>query len=192
MGKLVLPGVWKTMAMWADAYTATLDASTDAAMNPEISNEVMDSLKHAKSRALQTGAKHDIAVAQNQQIIADQMKKFSPAHLAELMKVWMPAKREIVAASWDLNQPVQFHEEQIVDRPIRFWQGENPLKDFIILPRTQAALVIKFLRFVEANSPNFDPREYTKAMLMKQGITKENFSQHSDKLGITNPWDPIP
>ncbi len=190
--KIVNPGTWKTIAVWIDAYTATLEVSTEAAMNPEIAGEVLDSLKHAQSRALQTGTEHDIRVAQNQQRIVNQMKKFTVEQLAQIMEIWKPAKREVLAASWDLDQEVNFHEESTVDRHIRFWQGEDPLKNFIILPRGQAALVIKFLRFIEANSPKFDPREYTKAMLMKQGITEENFYLHADKLGITNPWLPIP
>ncbi len=190
--KIVDPGVWKTIAAWVDAYTATLEVSTDAAMNPEIVGEVTDALKHAQSRALQTGKDHDVRVAQNQQLIANQMKKFTVEQLAQLMAIWKLAKREVLAAAWNLDDEVHFHvEETTTDRPLRFWQGEDPMKNAIVLPRDQSALVIKFLRFIEANSPKFDPREYTKAMLMKQGITEHNFHEYVDRLAITNPWAPI-
>ncbi len=52
-------------------------------------------------------------------------------------------------------------------------------------------MAIKFLRWAESNAPNFSPVEYTKQMLMKQGITKENFHQYKDKLAITNPWEAV-
>ncbi len=189
-----MPGNWRKLSTWIEAYTATLEASIDAAMNPEIVAETQDALKSAQAQVQAATNQHDRlhaqSVAQNQSRINSIMGKFSVEAHQIMKQIWQRAARELIAASWDLDEPINFHVEQ-TDQRLRFWQGESPLKDFIILPREESALVLKFLRFVEANSPNFNPVDYTKAMLAKQGITEKNFHEYADKLGITNPWKPI-
>ena len=49
-------------------------------------------------------------------------------------------------------------------------------------------LIIKFLKFVVANSQTSDPIEYTKQMLMKQGINEDNFHLYADSIAFPNPW----
>lgn len=181
---------WKATRMWVDAYTATLEASFDAAMNPEIRSEVGESLKATKSQAVQTGAQQDIQIANSQQRIANAMGRFSMEHYQLFKDIWKRAGREISAAAWDMTQAVTFAEDP--DQRLRFWQGDIPTKNFIILDRNEASFAIKFLRFVEAQSGNMDPIAYTKSVLERQGINEHNFDQYADKLAIINPWKPLP
>lgn len=181
---------WRNLATWVDAYTATLEASADAAQNHEIRGAVRESLTAAKAQAKESGSLEDRQIAEAQARVQQHMGNFNQEQFRVLIRIWLNAAVEIKKASWDLAEAVNFSEEPSKEK-LRFWQGEDPRKDFFLLPRQEAAMAIKFLRWVESNSPNFSPLEYTKSMLMKQGITKENFHLYQDKLAITNPWEAV-
>lgn len=190
MNLLATPERWRNLSTWVDAYTATLEASADAAQNPEIRGAVGEAMKETKAAAKASGSIEDRQIAEAQASIQRSMGQFNQEQFRVLINIWRRASVDIKKACWDLATEVHFAEEQNKEK-LRFWQGDSPLKDFILLPRQEASLAIKFLRWVESNSPTFSPIEYTKQMLMKQGITKENFHQYKDRLAITNPWDPI-
>ncbi len=190
MNLLATPERWRNLSTWVDAYTATLEASADAAQNREITGAVGEAVKETKAAAKATGSLQDRQIAEAQASIQRSMGQFNQEQFRVLINIWHRASVDIKKACWDLNSEVHYAEEQNKEK-LRFWQGDSPLKDFILLPRQEASLAIKFLRWVESNSPTFSPIEYTKQMLMKQGITKENFHQYKDRLAITNPWDPI-
>ncbi len=192
MSKLItnLDG-WKTTKSWVDAYTATLEASFDAAMNPEIRSEVSEALKATQAQALQTKSQQDINIAKTQANIARRMGGFTMEQYDLIKKIWRRAAVTIVGTSWDLTQEIHFAEEQSREN-LRFWQGESPLSNFVLFPRDESALVIKFLRFVQSQADRMDPVSHTKAMLERQGINEHNFDEHADLLAIANPWKPIP
>jgi hypothetical protein len=182
---------WKTTKSWVDAYTATIEASFDAAMNPEIRSEVNEALKAAQAQALATKSEQDINVARQQAHIARRVGGFSAEQYDIIKKIWKVTAEAIIATSWKLTEEI-FYAEEPTKEKLRFWQGDSPLKNFILLPRDQSSLFIKFLRFVQSRAERFDPVAHTKQMLESQGINEHNFDEYADKLAITNPWKPIP
>lgn len=190
MNLIATPEKWKNLSTWVDAYTATLEACADASQHHEIRGAMTDALKEAQSQARVTGSEQDIQIAQAQQRINKTVMNVNHEQLRELINVWLTAAKQIKPTCWDLAADVTYALEPNKEQ-VRFWQGESPTKDFILMPLAPANLAIRFLKFVASNSPSFSPIEYTKQMLIKQGITKENFHLHKDKMAITNPWDPV-
>jgi hypothetical protein len=179
----------RTTLSWVDAYTLFNISIAEAKNNRIMRSEVNESTKRAEREALRLGTQQAIAVAANQRLIQQQMA-FDPEGHKEYMRIWKNASLTLLAMDWDLaNEEVHFQEEG-KGGSIRFWQGEDPTKRTCLLPRVEAALVIRFLRWIQQNSAvaTFDPREHVRKMLTKQGITKQNFHLHADKLAVTNPW----
>ncbi len=181
---------WKTTKSWVDAYTATLEASFDAAMNPEIRDELQEAVKATQAQALMSKSEQDINIAKTQAGIARRVGGFTMEQYQLMRELWQKTAPQIVGTSWNLTEEVGYAVENPSDLSMRFWQGDAPEKNFMVLPMAQASLTIKFLKFVAAQSSQVDPITHTKRMLERQGINEHNFDQHADKLAITNPWKP--
>jgi hypothetical protein len=172
---------------WVDAYTVFNHAIAEAKNNRIMNDEVRETTKRAEREALRLGTPQALAVAANQRMIQQQMQ-FDPQGHKEYMRLWKQTATIILAMDWELHEEVFFQEEG-KGGPMHFWQGEDRTKRCCTISRVEAALVLRFLRWIESNSrTQFDPRDHVKKMLTQQGITKENFHLHSANLAITNPW----
>lgn len=186
MGKIIKPGEFQAMSVWLDAFTAMLESAAEAKNNFQIQKEVKESVKHLNSEVKQKNTVEMRTLAANQKAIARQMA-FDPEQHALVMARWKQSKYQILATGWDLSQEIHF--EMLPSGKTRIWQGEE--KGGLLLSREDGDAIIVFLKFVHENSEKFDPIEYTKQMLLKQGINAKNFHEYQDKLAITNPWKPI-
>lgn len=193
-GRIVQPGVWRTMNAWCDAYTAQINAIADARNDPRLKRQVKDALTNAKSEVARTDTNQDHEILRNQRAIAQGMQ-FSLEEHKELIRIWMQVRTEFMATGWDLNEEISYQLDPKTKKHLLVWQGAPgpvnvpPPKDALRFTLAQGGLAVKFLKFIGENSMSFDPVEYTKQTLAKQGINEHNFDQAN--LDIVNPWKPV-
>lgn len=115
-------------------------------------------------------------------------------------EVWRRVRKELMLFGFDVEE-VDFRGVELMPNSNTQLRFNNPqrwlelyhtseAKQPIRFTGDDAVCVQHFLEFyLEAYHKGIDPREYTKQVLIHQGVTKENFAQHKDKLLITNPWE---
>lgn len=177
------------ITQWVDAFTAVQECTADARSDTRMRGQVAESVKQLRAHAKETGDAGDKRVLANQLAIQGQLESFKPEMHRELMTIWRRVAKEIIAESWDLTKDVGYQEEY-KGGPLRFWQSDKPgdAPKGRVFPRLDSLLIIKFLKFVAAQSDRDDPVTYTKKMLLSQGINAENFHLYADKLAFPNPW----
>lgn len=180
----------RTLKYWLESFTCIQECSADAADNSEIKRSVDDNIKLLRSRVKEKADPQAPKLLEQQLLIRAQMWARRPEMHVELMKLWRVAEREIRAFGWDLGDEVHYGEVTKGGK-LRFWQGDKdkpPTDSKYQLDRMTAVMAIKFLKFVAAESQTNDPVEYTKQMLLKQGINKDNFHLYQESLAFPNPW----
>ncbi len=184
--KIALPEAWRAMNAWVDAYTMFLTALAEANNSEELRGVVADATKRTAAEAKRTGSTQDILVAANQKLINEKMKTFSVEENKELMALWKKVKKDFLMTGWDLGEDINYQLDPTTKKKLHVWQGNE--RGGLYFSLAEGGLVVKFLKFVQEHSSTFNPVAYTKQMLEKQGITKDNFKQHADSLAIINPW----
>lgn len=190
MGLITKPGDFRAMLAWCDAYTMFLDAIAEARNSRAMQAGLKDSLKHAKAEAKRTGDEQDIMAAANQEAINRHLVGSSPEQHRELLSIWKQVRTELMGTGWDLSEEIHICRDPSSPAKCCLWQGESPTppKDALRIPNALGGVARRFLLFVAEYSAKFDPLAYTRQVLERQGITKDNFHLHADKLAITNPW----
>lgn len=186
MSKIIKPGEFQAMSVWLDAFTAMLESTAEARNNFQLQKEVKESVRELSAEAKRLGTVEMRTLANNQKAIARQMA-FDPEQHALLMARWKLCKYQLLKAGWDMSQEIFF--QPLPSGKMKVWQGEE--KSHVLFSEEDGKATVAFLHFVRDNSEKFDPIEYTKQMLLKQGINAKNFHEYQDKLAITNPWKPI-
>ncbi len=179
-----------TMAQWLNAFTCIQECSADAADNPEIKRSVADNIKMLRARVAENADPQAGNMLAQQELIQRQMFAKRPEMYQMLIGLWHKAAVEIKAFDWDLSQDVHYQEEFKGGR-LLFWQGaadETDVSKKQAVIRPIAVMIIKFLKFVKQMSETSDPIEYTKEILLKQGINEHNFDLYADQLAFPNPW----
>ncbi len=183
--KIALPDAWRVMNAWVDAYTMQLSAIAEANNSAELQGVVAEATKRTAAEAKRTGSTQDILVAENQKMINQKMRSFSLEEHKELMAIWKRVRKDFSMTGWDLGQEIFYQMDQ-EKKKLHVWQGNE--KGGLYFTLAEGGLAVKFLKFVHEHSNQFNPIAYTKQMLEKQGVTKENFHQYADSLAIVNPW----
>jgi hypothetical protein len=186
MGKIIQPGAFVSMRTWTDAFTSMLESSAEARNNPIMKKEVNEAVKELNGLARQTPTDNNRALAANQQAIAKQMRFSLDQHKATMAR-WHLTKMKLIATGWDLAQEIKFEPQP--NGSFKVWQADEKICE--TFPAEDGQALLLFLKFVYENSDKFDPIEYTKQMLLEQGINEHNFDQYSEHLAITNPWKPV-
>ena len=194
MGRIIDPtnpnASTTTLTQWLHAYTCSLECAGDAADNTEIKRSVADNVAMLKSRVKEEADPQAQRLLESQLMIQRQMFAYRPEMYRLYMELWRRVSVDIRAYEWDLTQPVHYHES-FKGGPLLFWQGDPEELDAakkVSIDREHAVMAIKFLKFVATLSETSNPIEYTKQMLMKQGVNAENFHLHADKIAFPNPW----
>lgn len=115
-------------------------------------------------------------------------------------EVWRRVRKELITFGFDVEEVdfrglepnpsdpsrLRFNSKKGVVELFHSSESQHP----IIFQGDDAVVVKHFLEFyLSAYHQGTDPREYTKKLLIHQGITRDNFAQHKDKLLINNPWE---
>lgn len=190
MGRIITPGEVPTLRQWLEAFTCVQECAGDAADNSYIKKEVDDNIKMLRSRVAEKADPQAPRMLELQEHIKRQMWAQRPEIHQELMKLWRETMTDILSYNWDLTKEV-YYAELVKNGPIYFWQGDGDDRGIagkIPVARSKAVLVIRFLKFVAEESRTKNPIEYTKEVLLKQGINKDNFHYYADLLAFPNPW----
>ncbi len=192
MGKIIDPTqpTVPELKVWLNAFTCIQECSADAADNSEIRRSVSDNVKMLRARVKENADPQAQKLLDQQELIQRQMFQKRPELHRELMKLWRNTVEDLISYSWNVAEEVHY-EEDFKGGPMLFWQGdlnETPRHKKVTVTRPRAVLIIRFLKFVSAHSGDTSPIEYTKQMLLKQGINEENFHLYEDQLVIPNPW----
>ncbi len=191
MGRIINPAdPAPTLRQWLEAFTCVMECAGDAADNAYIKKEVDDNIKLLRSRVKEKADPQAPKLLEAQELIKRQMWAQRPEIHRELMKLWHETVKDIMSYNWDLSEEIHYAEAH-KGGPINFWVGDaddRGLAGKIPVGRHKAVLLIKFLKFVREESLTKNPIEYTKQMLLKQGITKDNFHHYADMLAFPNPW----
>lgn len=179
---------------WLNAYTCIQECSADAADNSEIKRSVDDNIKLLQSRVKEGADPQAKKLLETQLMVKRQMWARRPEIHNAFMDLWKKTMQDIKSYSWDLSEDVHY-AESYKGGPINFWQGDPDDRGptgKIPVSRDRAILIIRFLKFVSAESERMNPIEYSKQMLMKQGINKDNFHLYADLIAFPNPWTVAP
>lgn len=186
--KILVPGgSGMSLAQWLDAYSATLECIADAKNNQSLIKTLKEQVKQLKSDVAELNTENNRSLLRNQEIINQAMGFSNEVHKVKLT-LWKEVKKDITAASWNLADDVHYAEE-VKGGYLRFWQGDGNRRDLgFVVDRQKALLAIQFLKFVVAQSQDTNPIEYTKKMLLAQGVNAENFHEYADQIAFPNPW----
>jgi hypothetical protein len=186
--KLLIPGgSGMSLAQWLDAYSATMECIADAKNNATLQKVLKEQIKQLKSDVAQLNTENNRSLLHNQEIINMAMGFSNVVHKAKL-QLWKEIRKDITAASWNLAEDVHYAEET-KGGYLRFWQGDGDRRDLgFVVDRQKALVAIQFLKFVVQQSQDTNPVEYTKKMLLAQGINEHNFHKHADAIAFPNPW----
>lgn len=197
MGKIIVPGSKEdrapTLRLWLEAFTCVQECASDAADNSEIKRDIADNIKMLRARVKENADPQAQKLLETQQVVQRQMFARRPEIYTELLKLWRDVAKDILSYDWDLQQEVVYQEE-VKGGPILFWQApdadtEVPRSQKVAVARARAVMIIRFLKFVrEQAADDISPIEYTKQMLMKQGINEHNFELYADLIASPNPW----
>ena len=179
-----------TLRDWTMAFACVQECAADAADNSEIKRSVDDNIKMLRARVKENADPQARKLLDVQELVKRQMFQHRPEMHTLLMKLWREVVIDILSYEWNLYEEVHYAEKN-KGGLIWFWQGDKDdrsEKGKIPVERHKAVLIIKFLKFVVANSQTSDPIEYTKQMLMKQGINEDNFHLYADSIAFPNPW----
>jgi hypothetical protein len=189
MSKILTPGAQPlSLLQWMDAYSMFLESTAEAKNNTELRTCIEENIKALK------GSSKGLAGAADRQLLAtqEQIKAFMGFSL-DMYKAkrlaWKNVCVDVRAASWNLAEDIHY-TEQTKGGYHRFWQGDKDATEGgLVVDRVKALVLIQFLKFVNAQSTqNANPIEYTKQMLLKQGINEHNFHKHADAIAFPNPW----
>jgi hypothetical protein len=186
--KLLIPGgSGMSLVQWLDAYSATLECIADAKNNANLQKTLKEQVKQLKSDMAEANTQNNRSMLHNQQMINMAMEFNNDVHKVQL-RLWKEVRKDITAGSWNLAEDVHYAEET-KGGYLRFWQGDGARRDLgFVIDRQKALMAIRFLKFVVAQSQDTDPVEYTKRMLLAQGINQHNFHKHADAIAFPNPW----
>lgn len=179
-----------TMRDWTTAFACVQECAADAADNSEIKRGVDDNIKMLRARVKENADPQAKKLLETQELVKAQMFQHRPEMHKALMDLWRVVVRDLLSYEWDLAEEVHY-AEKTKGGPLWFWQGDKDDRGEtgkVTVERAKAVLIIKFLKFVAANANNQDPIEYTKQMLMKQGINEHNFHAYADSIAFPNPW----
>jgi hypothetical protein len=173
---------------WLDAFAVTLECNVASAMNPELLQQVIDAEKHIRADlvAATSDAERDqlSAALGNQRHILHTMKAFNLESHNAMMVTFRAIREDFLKAAFDLRRNVDFEGRPNGELWAR--QGKGPWMKW---SQDQGHVVLAFMRWVyDKQTEVRDPGAYTRKMLEQQGITRENFHEHADKLAIRNPW----
>jgi hypothetical protein len=176
------------MRDWVDAYEVILECNMMAATDPRKHQEIADAEAAIKADLVIATSDEQreqlrAALAEQQQV-ARVMKSFSAESFFAVRATWRLVREDLLTVGWDLRRDVDFQGKPNGE----LWgrQGGGPFKKW---PQEKGLVVATFMHWVmQTQNDVKDPVAYTKAMLERQGITKENFHEHADKLAIRNPW----
>lgn len=188
---LLPPEVPITTRLWVDAYTMHLEGTAEAIASPQVRKSAVDALRQAKAALAvevnEEKADQLRAVIGNQEQVLMEIGTFNLEAYRDLMARWRSVREQILRLGWDLTQDLDFTPNQKTGF-VDISQGRGLRQPFM---PGEAQIALAFIQFVNANQDKFDPLSYTKKVLTRQGITAENFDEHSDRLAITNPWAPL-
>jgi hypothetical protein len=182
------PVVPPTTRLWVDAYTMQLEAIAEIMANPQTRKSVEDAVKKAEADlAANTDPTKDeqlMSLVANQKQILFEMGTFNLEAYRDLMSRWRSVRDQILMAGWDLNVDLDFDPVEALGI-VNVSQGGGKPKPFMA---AEAQVMLAFIQFVSNKQDSISPQEHAKQMLLKQGINADNFHEHQDRLGISNPW----
>lgn len=171
---------------WADAFTLQQEAAAEAKANPQLRAAVQDALKQAESalkEATTDEARKEARRAVDNQKQVLQALTFDGEAFRAGMLSWKVVRADLAHIDWDMTKEIQ--GESLPGDKVKFWQAGSLVH--AEWTGAEARVAMLFFSFVRQHQAA-DPMEYTRRMLAEQGITKDNFHLHADKLAISNPW----